>query len=157
MKELIAFLLLWIGAETNYNVNLETPRVVQLTQQELNTMYYTEDTHPSGHLHAFYDPKTDTIYLNKYFNIHDPFQKGVLLHELIHYVQDSNDVIGPGKPFECMRALEEEAYPLQQKYLLEVHGIAWDYDELWVNCFHPATNYINARTGRQNIQRRNVA
>ena len=69
MKELIAFLLLWIGAETNYNVNLETPRVVQLTQQELNTMYYTEDTHPSGHLHAFYDPKTDTIYLNKYFNI----------------------------------------------------------------------------------------
>ena len=100
MKELIAFLLLWIGAETNYNVNLETPRVVQLTQQELNTMYYTEDTHPSGHLHAFYDPKTDTIYLNKYFNIHDPFQKGVLLHELIHYVQDSNDVIGPGKPFE---------------------------------------------------------
>ena len=83
-------------------------------------------------LHAFYDPKTDTIYLNKYFNIHDPFQKGVLLHELIHYVQDSNDVIGPGKPFECMRALEEEAYPLQQKYLLEVHGIAWDYDELWV-------------------------
>ena len=48
MKELIAFLLLWIGAETNYNVNLETPRVVQLTQQELNTMYYTEDTHPSG-------------------------------------------------------------------------------------------------------------
>ena len=132
MKELIAFLLLWRGAETNYNVNLETPRVVQLTQQELNTMYYTEDTHPSGHLHAFYDPKTDTIYLNKYFNIHDPFQKGVLLHELIHYVQDSNDVIGPGKPFECMRALEEEAYPLQQKYLLEVHGIAWDYDELWV-------------------------
>ena len=132
MKELIAFLLLWIGAETNYNVNLETPRVVQLTQQQLNTMYYTEDTHPSGHLHAFYDPKTDTIYLNKYFNIHDPFQKGVLLHELIHYVQDSNDVIGPGKPFECMRALEEEAYPLQQKYLLEVNGIAWDYDELWV-------------------------
>ena len=132
MKELIAFLLLWIGAETNYNVNLETPRVVQLTQQELNTMYYTEDTHPSGHLHAFYDPKTDTIYLNKYFNIHDPFQKGVLLHELIHYVQDSNDVIGPGKPFECMRAFEEEAYPLQQKYLLEVNGIAWDYDELWV-------------------------
>ena len=56
----------------------------------------------------------------------------MLLHELIHYVQDSNDVIGPGKPFECMRALEEEAYPLQQKYLLEVHGIAWDYDELWV-------------------------
>ena len=105
MKELIAFLLLWIGAETNYNVNLETPRVVQLTQQELNTMYYTEDAHPSGPLHAFYDPKTDTIYLNKYFNIHDPFQKGVLLHELIHYVQDSNDVIGPGKPFECMRAL----------------------------------------------------
>ena len=52
MKELIAFLLLWIGAETNYNVNLETPRVVQLTQQELNTMYYTEDTHPSGHLHC---------------------------------------------------------------------------------------------------------
>ncbi len=132
MKELIAFLMLWIGAETNYNVKLDAPQIVQLTQQELNTMYYKETQTPHGHLHAFYDPKTDTIYLNKYFNIHDPFQKGVLLHELIHYVQDSNEAIGPGKPFECMREWELEAYPLQQKYLLEVHGISWDYDELWV-------------------------
>ena len=43
MKELIAFLLLWIGAETNYNVNLDAPRIIQLTQQELNTLYYKED------------------------------------------------------------------------------------------------------------------
>tara|TARA_B100001057_G_C22841061_1_gene947119 strand:+ start:1191 stop:1619 length:429 start_codon:yes stop_codon:yes gene_type:complete len=132
MKELIAFLLLWIGAETNYNVNLDAPRIIQLTQQELNTLYYKEDQQPHGHLYAFYDPKTDTVFLNKDFDIHDPFQKSVLLHELIHYVQDNNDVVGPDKRFTCIRAMEEEAYPLQKKYMLEVHGVNWKYDELWV-------------------------
>ena len=114
MKELIAFLLLWIGAETNYNVNLDAPRIIQLTQQELNTLYYKEDQQPHGHLYAFYDPKTDTVFLNKDFDIHDPFHKGVLLHELIHYVQDNNDVVGPDKRFTCVRAMEEDAYPLQK-------------------------------------------
>ena len=62
MKELIAFLLLWIGAETNYNVNLDAPRIIQLTQQELNTLYYKEDQRRDGTSSNYQrpDPNEDT-------------------------------------------------------------------------------------------------
>ena len=84
----------------------------------------------TGKLHAFYDPKSNTIYLNENFDIHNAFDKGILLHELLHYVQDMNEVVG--KKFECWRATELEVYELQKKYLLEVHGVVFDYDELFV-------------------------
>ena len=38
MKTLIAFLLLWIGAETDYNVKVPHPAIIQMTQTEMNDM-----------------------------------------------------------------------------------------------------------------------
>tara|TARA_B100000900_G_scaffold388622_1_gene380831 strand:- start:57 stop:485 length:429 start_codon:yes stop_codon:yes gene_type:complete len=131
MKTLIAFLLIWIGSETNYNVDLPHPEIKMLSQVELERVYYGDHENSSGaQLHAFYDPKNNLIYLNEDFDIHDAFDKGVLLHELLHYVQDMNDVVGT--KFECMRETELEVYPLQKKYLLEVHGVKFEYDELFV-------------------------
>ena len=94
MKTLIAFLLIWIGAETDYNVKVPHPNIIQMPQVEMNTMFYGEGNTGSGKLHAFYDPKSDTIYLNENFDIHNAFDKGILLHELLHYVQDMNEVVG---------------------------------------------------------------
>tara|TARA_Y100000287_G_scaffold27494_1_gene19246 strand:- start:414 stop:839 length:426 start_codon:yes stop_codon:yes gene_type:complete len=130
MKELIASLLLWIGAETNYNVDLVHPEIKMMTQIELEHKFYGHDKTPSGTLHAFYDPENDVIYLNSNFDRFNAFDKGILLHELMHYVQDVNGVVGTR--FECMRETELEVYPLQKKYLLEVHGVVFDYDELYV-------------------------
>ena len=130
MKTLIAFLLIWIGTETNYNVDLPHPEIRLLSQVELERVYYGDNKNPTGQLHAFYDPEKNLIYLNENFNIHDAFDKGVLLHELLHYVQDMNGAVGT--KFECIRETELEVYPLQKKYLLEVHGVVFDYDELFV-------------------------
>ena len=130
MKTLIAFLLLWIGAETDYNVNVPHPTIIQMTQTEMNTKFYGKEKNALGKLHAFYDPRNNTIYLNENFDIHNAFDKGILLHELLHYVQDMNEVVG--KKFECWQATELEVYELQSKYLLEVHGVVFDYDELYV-------------------------
>ena len=33
--------------------------------------------------------------------------------------------------FECVAEMEKEVWPLQKKYLKEVHNFDWDYDELW--------------------------
>ena len=33
--------------------------------------------------------------------------------------------------FECVAEMEKEAWPLQQKYLKEVHEFDWQYDKLW--------------------------
>ena len=106
MKSVIAFMLLWIGANTDYDVNLPHPQIVMLPQAQLEEVYggSTRDD----------------------FNIHDPWKKSVLFHELFHYVQDQNDFKG-----QCVQEWEREVYPLQKKYLLEVHGLDWNYDELW--------------------------
>ena len=130
MKTVIAFLLLWIGTETNYNVDLPHPNIIMMSQHELNVKFYGGEKKGNGKLHAFYDPRNDTIYLNEEFDMHNPWDKGVLLHELLHYVIDMNGAVG--KKFACMRETELEVYPLQEKYLLEVHGIVFEYDELYV-------------------------
>jgi hypothetical protein len=33
--------------------------------------------------------------------------------------------------FECTAEMEKDAWPLQKKYLKEVHSYIWNYDELW--------------------------
>ena len=47
--------------------------------------------------------------------------------KLIHYVQDMNKV-----PYDCVGQLEAEVYPLQEKYMLEMHGVKFEYDEFFV-------------------------
>ena len=49
-----------------------------------------------------------------------------LTHEVIQYVQDMN-----GITFQCLAEMEKDTWPLQQKYLKEVHNIDWEYDKLW--------------------------
>ena len=126
MKSVITAMLLFIGANTNYNVDLPHPVVKQLPQSELERIYSHGKGMNGSELHAFYDTKADVIYLPDTFNIHDAWHKGVLIHELLHYVQDQNDA-----KFECNAQMESEAWPLQRKYLLERHGVNWEYDELW--------------------------
>jgi len=124
MKSVIAAMLLWIGANTNYNVDIPHPQVLLLPQSELEHKYSTRSIY--GELHGFYSERDNTIYLPESFNIYDAWKKGVLFHELVHYVQDMNDV-----QVKCTAEYEKEAYPLQKQYLWEVHGLNWKYDELW--------------------------
>jgi len=129
MKTLIAFIFLWVGSETNYNVNLPEPNIVKVSEQKLISMYYGNQTAESK-VHALYDPDTDTIYLKDSFNEYDVFDKGILMHELMHYIHDMNGAVG--KKFKCMAQSEAEIYPLQKKYLLEVHGVKWEYDPMYL-------------------------
>ena len=127
MKAIIAAMLLWIGANTGYNVDLPQPTIIQLDQDALEYAYTRgRGMSKSVELHGFYDSPTDTIYLPKTFDIHNAWHKGILLHELVHYVQDMNKV-----KTQCNAELEKDAWPLQQKYLLEMHGVEWNYDVMW--------------------------
>ena len=120
-------MLLWIGANTGYNVDLPQPTVVKLDQDALEHTYTRgQGMSKNVELHGFYDARTNTIYLPKSFNEYNAWHKGILLHELVHYVQDMNRV-----KVACLAELERDAWPLQRKYLLEMHGVEWYYDELW--------------------------
>ena len=125
MKSVIVFMLLWIGENTNYNVDLAHPTIIFLSEKQLEETYGGETT-GGGALKGFYSVKKDIIYLKDDFDIHDPWKKSVLFHELFHYVQDQNGFKGA-----CVQEWEKESYPLQRKYMLQVHGLKFKYGELW--------------------------
>ena len=128
MKELILSLFLFIAAETNYNTDLPYPEIVFLPKSELVEMYVgdSQKDYTPTDLWAFYNLESKKIFLRDTWDLHNPWNKSILLHELIHYVQDMN-----GVKFPCTQAMEKESWPLQQKYLRQYHGIEWDYDALW--------------------------
>ena len=125
MKEIVAALLLWIGANTDYNIQVSHPTIIFMPQSQMEKIYYGEHE-PIGTLYGFYNMKEDFIVLQDIWNKNSPWHMSVLLHELIHYVQDQNNI-----QFQCNAEMERESWPLQQKYLKEIHNFEWDYDGLW--------------------------
>ena len=129
MKELITILLMWIGQSTMYNVDIPHPNVVMMPPQELNEQYLKSSLAKTNHveeLWAYYNTQNQTIYLRADFRQYDPWHRSILLHELLHHVQYYNKVL-----YQCINQMEEQAWPLQKKYLKEFHNIDWNYDELW--------------------------
>ena len=118
MKELIMALMLWIGSNTNYNIDCPVPQVerMDIIMEEIIFPDYE----------GFYDYNKNIIYIREGLDIKDPWTQGVLLHEVIHYLQDMNNA-----QFKCTAEMEKDAWPLQKKYLKEVHNYIWNYDILW--------------------------
>lgn len=125
MKEIITALLIWLGANSDFNVNMDIPVVMFLPQDQMEQRYFG-DTENHGELHGFYDIEKNIIILPNTWDRRDPWDLSVLLHEMIHYVQDQNET-----EFNCTAEMEKDSWPLQQKYLLEIHDFKWDYDKLW--------------------------
>ena len=125
MKEILIGLLLWIGSNSHYNTNIPAPTVIFMNEQEMNKVYY-KGQEPVGELHGFYNLEQDVIILKDTWDRRNPWDLSILLHELVHYVQDMNDI-----QFQCNMEMEKMSWPLQQKYLIEVHNFEWDYDGLW--------------------------
>ena len=70
-------------------------------------------------IQAFYHKEDKIIYLSKELDYEDQLHRSILLHELVHYVQD---VTGQWLPeqTDCRSGMrrELEAFRLQERYLL---------------------------------------
>ena len=126
MKEIIMALMIWLGANTNYNVDVPEPTVLFVTQEQLERAYYRGESHEGVTLHGIYDTKLNLIMLSDAWDRTKPWDLSVLLHEVIHYVQDVNEI-----EYTCIAEMEKDSWPLQQQYLKEQHNIDWEYDKLW--------------------------
>lgn len=126
MKELLIALMLWIGANTNYNVNVPLPEIIRMDKAPLEYQYFQGDIPRDSDIHGFYNLKDKKIYIRGEYPLEHPWSQGLILHEVIHYLQDMNNI-----KFECVAEMEKDVWPLQKKYLKEVHNFDWDYDELW--------------------------
>ena len=126
MKEILTAHMIWIGANSTLDTNHDIPVVMFLTQEQMDHLYYGKHEHEVDSLHGLYDIEDDVIILGDTWDRRKPWDLGVLLHEMVHYLQDQNDI-----KFACMANMEREAWPLQKKYLSEMHGVDWQYDDLW--------------------------
>ena len=127
MKEILTALMIWLGANTSFNTNHDIPNVLFLTQSQMETLYYPEgEKKTPNQLHGLYDRESDTIILPETWDRRDPWDMAVLLHEMVHYLQDMNNI-----KFNCTAEMERDAWPIQQKYLKEQHDYVWEYDGLW--------------------------
>ena len=125
MKEILIALMIWIGANTDYKTDVPLPVVEFKTQVEMESLYYGERKR-EGDLYGFYILKKNVIILPDTWDSARPFDLGLLVHEMIHYLQDVNEI-----QFQCVAEMEADAWPLQKQYLENVHEFHWEYNGLW--------------------------
>jgi len=126
MKEILTALMIWLGANTPFNTNHDIPSILFVTQAQMEQMFYKGDNKMPNTLHGLYDKESDTIILSDQWDRRKAWDMGVLLHEMVHYLQDQNNM-----EFRCTAEMEKDAWPIQQRYLKEKHNHVWDYDGLW--------------------------
>jgi len=125
VTSLILSLLVWLGTNTDYDIDVALPNIVMTEPYNLCSVYGIDDMGrcKASRLMGFYDKNT-TIYLRTSFDQSDLEDKSRLIHELAHYVQWSN-----GRHHtECLGLLELEAYELQDQWRIE-HGLESSLDE----------------------------
>ncbi len=139
MKEILTALMIWLGANTGLDTNHDIPKVLFLSQEKMEKLYYVDerDQRPNE-LHGLYDTNTNTIVLPDTWDRRKAWDMGVLIHEMVHYLQDMNDV-----DFQCTAQMEKDAWPIQQKYLKEQHDYDWEYDSLWYMVISTCTDAFN--------------
>ena len=86
LNELIIALLLWITSNTDYINPKQLPEVKFLEQKELSQLACKNDCEILAYTPV--EPKY-TVYLSKRLNpLKDVCHRGILLHEIIHVLQD---------------------------------------------------------------------
>ena len=139
MKEILTALMIWLGANTPFDTNHDIPNVLFLTQAQMEELYYVDgaDRFPNQ-LHGLYNTENKTIILPETWDRRKPWDMAVLLHEMVHYLQDVNEL-----EFECTAQMEKDAWPIQQQHLKEQHDYDWDYDKLWYTVISNCTDAFN--------------
>ena len=130
MSALITKLMLYISIvsggfsqELGYDTSLQVPKyepsIGFISKNQLSLMKYNIP----------YDPKSSkvvkavylfggSIYLEDSWNIESVEDQSILLHELVHYMQEMNYLT-----YECEGDMERLAYYIQEKWLQEEHGL----------------------------------
>jgi len=115
MEQLMFALLIWLGAHTSYVIPNGLPFIEYKSAQELSDMKYGSNySERRLEVSAIFSDSKKTIYLNKKFDLNNKIDQGILLHELVHYLQMYNAL-----DFKCVEAREPEAYQLTHAWSQE--------------------------------------
>lgn len=128
MSDLIAVLLTWIALQMECAVP-PPPCIEQIPPCEVCERFYEGDVPADAAVIAAHDRKNRVIYLSTAWRAHSIVDRGTLVHELVHHLQEV-----AGIPYPCTAARERLAYHLQAKWLQE-NGVADPYKMMNVDEF----------------------
>lgn len=122
MNELFTVLLSWAVVLSGYPTPAISPEVVFVSHQELTNMACNGSEckvvgfHPPGSKRVYIDNRLDPV--------ESTFAASIIVHEFVHYLQQSGGKFA--LQYNCDDALEmeREAYYVQSRFL-EIHGLYW--------------------------------
>ncbi|MBL1142449.1 MAG: hypothetical protein D8M62_10430 [Proteobacteria bacterium] len=109
--------LLFINQDAMYEEVNVCPDIQVMPVKELQLLACNGAECP---VQAYYDRQAKAVYLSRELDLDYSYDRSILLHELVHYVQDINDKWEEDIN-ECRSAIRREwnAFIMQEKYLLE--------------------------------------
>jgi len=133
MNALMTAIVLWLAANFDLPATSEHPRVEFVPPATITALRNKDSAggQPSPaekagqrETVAVYDDATSTIYLPEGWNGNTPAQLSVLVHEMVHHLQNRGKL-----KFECHRAREKLAYQAQEQWLqLFGHDLERDFE-----------------------------
>lgn len=118
MSALIAELFATIHLLAGYAPPVVAPVVHQVDQREIQERF----CHSPCAIRAIYDPTLGVFIDEKLDVANNTFERSILLHELVHHLQAVSGRFDLGSN-GCTRrnAAEQEAYSIQNRYLMEMN------------------------------------
>jgi hypothetical protein len=128
MQALLTAIVLWLSANFDLPANLQHPQIAFAPAETIGALHYQAfvtapaptsagadaDAVPqqARPIVAVYDDKTKTIYLPKGWTGTTPAEISVLVHEMVHHLQN----VG-GLRYECAQGREKLAFFAQERWL----------------------------------------
>jgi len=133
-KALLEMIAAWLAENFELPAAKTFPAIVLVPQARMTELRYRDSVSPSGSpavsgdapgsIVALYDPLRRTIYLANGWRGDTPTEVSILVHEMVHFLQDV-----AGETFECPQARERMAYAAQERWLaISGRSLAKDFD-----------------------------
>ena len=129
METLLTAIVTWLSIGVGLPANYDFPRVEFISPAKMKAVQFragmpahaqaasssgSRPTHPASQreVAALYDDRSRTIYLPEGWTGKTPAEVSVLVHEMVHHLQNV-----AGLKYECPQAREKLAYAAQDQWL----------------------------------------
>jgi hypothetical protein len=119
MKMLLTVMMIWLSSNFDLPAVHDHPEIKFVTQKEMIAVRYrglapntASELNTASDLVALYEDRTRTILLSEHWTGNAPAELSVLVHELVHHLQNRARLTYP-----CPGAREALAYAAQEKWL----------------------------------------
>ncbi|OGA19849.1 MAG: hypothetical protein A3G25_18195 [Betaproteobacteria bacterium RIFCSPLOWO2_12_FULL_63_13] len=129
-QKVLTDIVAWLSANTDLPAIYDSPHVEFVTPEEMHTfglrvgsgsgaasiraVQNQSISHFEREVDALYDDTRRTIYLKDGWTGTTPAQVSVLVHEIVHHLQNLGQL-----KYECAQAREALAYAAQEKWLVQ--------------------------------------